>query len=97
MATAADCAATTELIASVADGDQSAIKEAAADLAESLAMLAPRIPSARPDVVPTIRKVRVARASSSWPDASPPNCGAGKHAKWRFTDRKAGTKEWYCR
>jgi hypothetical protein len=32
-----------------------------------------------------------------WPDEPPPNCGAGKRAKWHFVDRKAGTKEWYCR
>jgi len=43
-----------------------------------------------------VKRVRVSRASSDWPAAPPPNCG-GKHAKWRFVDRKAGTKEWYCR
>jgi hypothetical protein len=96
-ASATDCAPTIELIASIADGDQSALEEAAAMRAESLAALAPRIPLPRPDVMPVVKRVRVSRASSNWPAAPPPNCGAGKHAKWRFTDHKAGSKEWYCR
>jgi hypothetical protein len=96
-AAATDCVRMIELIASIAS-DQSALEEAAAMRAESLAALAPRIPSARPDVLPVVKPVRLSRrSSSSWPAAPPPSCGAGRHAKWRFVDRKAGTKEWYCR
>ena len=51
----------------------------------------------RPDVVPVIKPTRVARKSSDWPDAPPPDCAAGKRAKWRFVNRSSGTKEWYCR
>ncbi len=91
----ADCAATAELIASVADADQTELEEAAAEHAQNLA-LAPRIPLPRPDIVPVVKPVRVSR-SSSWPAEPPPNCGAGQHAKWHFVDRKAGTKEWYCK
>ena len=91
----AGCSPTAELIASVAEGDQSALEQAAAVRAESLGIFAPRIPLPRPDVAPPAAKpVHVSRASSNWPAAPPPNCGAGKHAKWRFVDRKAGTKEW---
>ena len=93
-----DCAPTTDLIASLTHRDQSALEEAAAMRAEALALLVPRIPSPRPDVAPSVKRVRVSRASSSgWPAAPPPNCGPGKHAKWRFVNHKAGTKEWYCR
>jgi hypothetical protein len=95
--TGGGCPAATEIVASAATGDQSAIEEAAALRAASLQAMAPRIPVPRPDVVPVRKPVRVARASSGWPSAPPPNCAAGQHAKWRFVDRKSGSKEWYCR
>jgi hypothetical protein len=93
-----DCAPTEELIASVASAE-SALEALAAEHAETLAALLPRVPLPRPDVVPDIKRtpVRTANRNSSWPAGPPPNCTAGQRAKWRFTDRKAGTKEWYCR
>ena len=97
-AAAGDCAPTEELIASVADG-QSALEAAAAVHAETVAALMPRVPMPRPEVVPEVKRapVRTRNRNSSWPSGPPPKCTAGQHAKWRFTDRKAGTKEWYCR
>jgi hypothetical protein len=92
------CAASAALVASVAPDDQSALEQAAEDRAEVLGMLMPRIPEPRPDVVPKIKRVRVARASGSgWPAGPPPRCAAGKRAKWRFVERGSSTKEWYCR
>jgi hypothetical protein len=94
-----DCARTGELIASVENEDLFALEEAAAEQAETLAAL-PRIPLPRPeppaDWKPA-KPVRTSRSSSSWPAEPPPNCAAGQRAKWHFVDRKAGTKEWYCR
>jgi hypothetical protein len=43
------------------------------------------------------KTVQVSNRNSSWPAEPPPNCAAGQRAKWRFVDRSAGTKEWYCR
>jgi len=102
---APDCTATEKLIASVSS-DQADLKDAATAHAEDFAATLPRIPLPRPDIVPDIkpdkpakpaRATRVSRASSDWPSAPPPNCAAGKHAKWRFTNRQTGAKEWYCR
>jgi hypothetical protein len=57
----------------------------------------PRIPAPRPDVVPVIKPPRVSRASSGSALGPPPNCPAGQRAKWRYVDRKTGTRAWYCR
>ncbi len=80
--------------------DRLALEEAALRRASELAGLqfAPRIPAARPEPPKNaIKKVAATRKrSSSWPAGPPPNCGT-KHAYWRFIDRKAGTKEWYCK
>jgi hypothetical protein len=77
--------------------DAEALHEAATTHAEELAALLPRLPKARPDPPPQPTRARVRRAASSdWPDSPPPNCGS-KHAYWRFVDRKAGSKEWYCK
>ena len=67
--------------------------------AETVAALLPRVPMPRPEVVPEVKPapVRTRNRNSSWPSGPPPKCTAGQHAKWRFTDRKADTKEWYCR
>ena len=71
--------------------------------AQELAALMPRIPVARPEppadfkpAQPHTRRVS-SRSSSSWPDEPPPNCAAGQRAKWRFVDRQAGKKAWYCK
>jgi hypothetical protein len=95
---AAKCAAPTELVAASEESvAQPALKEAVIAHAESLALLAPRIPAPRPDAVPPANLSRVSRASSSRRLGPPPNCGAGRHAKWHYVDRKAGTKKWRCR
>lgn len=96
-----DCAPAADLVASVAEGDQSLLEEAAAEQAEILAALAP-IPRARPEPPADFKPsnphtTRKTRLSMDWPDEPPPNCGSGKRAKWRFTDRRTGAKEWYCR
>jgi hypothetical protein len=93
---------TLALISPVASNDQEMLEEAAASHATQLAAL-PRIPLARPEPPADFKpsKPRATRVSrnqpSSWPDEPPPNCAAGQHAKWRFVDRRAGTKEWYCK
>jgi hypothetical protein len=96
-----DCTATEALIA-MAAVDQSALQDVVTEQAQVLAAMMPRIPIARPeppaDFKPTAPHTRrVSSRNSSWPDEPPPNCAAGQHAKWRFVDRKAGTKAWYCR
>lgn len=70
-----------------------ALESALATQALKLAGFVARVPKPRPD--PPVRRVS-SRQPSSWPSEPPPNCGK-LHAYWRFTDRKAGTKEWYCR
>jgi hypothetical protein len=62
-----------------------------------------RLPIARPANPPKAltkaaadRPVRTRRGSSSWPSDPPPNCGS-KRARWRYTDRKKGTKVWFCK
>lgn len=98
---AMDCAATTELIASV-ETDPGALEEAAAQHAEILATL-PRVPLARPEPPAGFKPsnphatLRVNSRNSSWPPGPPPNCGAGKRAKWHYVNRNSGAKEWYCR
>jgi hypothetical protein len=57
------CSGTADLIASVADGDRSALQDAAAVRAESLAMLAPRIPLPRPEIVPRSSRRRSVSAA----------------------------------
>ena len=97
-----DCTSTDSLLVSLAEDEQSALEEAAAEVATVLASL-PRIPLPRPeppaDFEPSNphKTVRVNRQNSSWPPDPPPNCAAGQRARWRFVDRGAGTKEWYCR
>ena len=97
----ADCMATAALFTPVAEDEQAALESAASEEATVLASL-PRIPQPRPeppaDFEPSTphKTVRVSNRNSSWPDEPPPAC-PGQHAKWRFVDRKAGTKEWYCR
>jgi hypothetical protein len=65
-----------------------------------LTALAPSIPvpdpNAKPQAAEKPKRVRSAAHRADWPDEPPPDCGS-KHARWRFTDRKAGTKEWYCK
>jgi hypothetical protein len=75
---------------------QTALEEAAARQLEELGIVVPRIPLPRPDPPPQVRTTRRAARNSAWPAEPPPNCGM-KHAYWRFVDRKAGTKEWYCK
>ena len=98
----AACIGIDALFAAVGPDEQSTLEDAAAEEATVLAAL-PRIPLPRPeppaDFKPSNphKTVRVNSRNSSWPPEPPPNCAAGQHAKWRYVDRKAGTKEWYCR
>jgi hypothetical protein len=98
----AACISIDSLFAMVGPEEQSTLENAAAEQATVLAAL-PRIPLPRPeppaDFKPSNphKTVRVNSRNASWPPDPPPNCAAGQHAKWRFVDRKAGTKEWYCR
>ena len=97
-----NCTTTDVLIASVEENEQPALQEAATEHAEMLASLA-RLPRPRPDPPADFKPsnphaTRVSsNRNSSWPPEPPPNCAAGQHAKWRFVDRRAGTKEWYCK
>jgi hypothetical protein len=76
---------------------QAALEEAAARQLEELGLAVARIPLPRPDPPPQVRSTpRRTVRNSDWPAEPPPNCGT-KHAYWRFVDRKAGTKEWYCK
>jgi hypothetical protein len=85
------------VIAALPENSHPAIEEAATNQAEALAMV-PRVPLPRPDAVPEIKPARrVSRVSSGSALGPPPDCPAGKRAKWHYTDRKAGTREWYCR
>jgi hypothetical protein len=96
-----DCMATAALISPVSTDEQLTLEEAASAHAEMLAAL-PRVPLPRPEPPPDFEPsnphaTRVSsNRNSSWPDEPPPAC-PGQHAKWRFVDRKAGTKEWYCK
>jgi hypothetical protein len=85
-----------EMIAALPETGQSAIVEAATNQAEALAMV-PRVPAPRPDDVGDTKPGRVSRASSGAALGPPPSCPAGQHAKWHYVDRKAGSREWYCR
>jgi ribonuclease E len=58
--------------------------------------LAAPLPRPRPEPPPNAIK-RTASRSRDWGNlGSPPNCGE-KHAYWRYTDRKTGKREWYCK
>ncbi|MGH6922361.1 MAG: hypothetical protein ACRED5_01200 [Propylenella sp.] len=70
------------------------LESAAATHALKLMGFVARLPIPRPDPPPVRRVSR--NQNADWPASPPPNCG-DKHAYWRFVDRKAGTKEWYCR
>jgi hypothetical protein len=90
----ADCQALAALLPTLSSDDQGALGEAVTDHAMKLGLMAPRVPMPRPDP-PRRARVKVSRASD-WPAEPPPNCG-NLHAYWRFTDRKTGAKEWYCK
>jgi hypothetical protein len=98
----ADCTSIDSLLASVGPDEQSVLEDAAAEEATVLAAL-PRIPSPRPEPPADFKPsnphkvVRVNSQNASWPPEPPPNCAAGQRARWRFVDRRTGTKEWYCR
>jgi hypothetical protein len=98
----AACVGIDALLTSVGADEQSTLEDAAAEEATVLASL-PRVPLPRPeppaDFEPSTphKAVRVNSRNPSWPPDPPPNCGAGKHAKWRYVDRRTGSKEWYCR
>jgi hypothetical protein len=72
-----------------------ALESAAASHALELAGFVARVPIPRPDNPPPVRRIRTGHRAD-WPAEPPPDCG-NLHARWRFVDRKAGTKEWYCR
>ena len=96
-----DCMSTASLLAPVAEDERSALEDAAAEEAQLLALL-PRVPYPRPEPPADFKPsnphaTRVSSRNSSWPAEPPPDCAAGQRAKWRFVDRRAGTKEWYCR
>jgi hypothetical protein len=73
---------------------EDALESAATTRAIRLSGFVARLPIPRPDP-PPVRKVRTSHRAD-WPASPPPDCGT-LHAYWRFVDRKAGTKEWYCR
>jgi len=72
-----------------------ALENAASVHAMELAGFVARLPRVRPDP-PPVRRVRSTSRRADWPAAAPPDCGS-LHAYWRFVDRRAGTKEWYCK
>ncbi len=84
---------TPDAASEAAPGTDVELELALATQALKLVGFIARVPEARPDP-PPVR--RVSNRSTSWPDQPPPNCGK-LHAYWHFKDRKAGTKEWYCR
>ena len=92
----AGCETLVTLIDPVEEDEQSAIEEAAVEQATALGMAFARIPLPRPDPPPARPRRTSSRANLEWPAEPPPNCGT-KHAYWRFVDRRAGTKEWYCK
>ena len=92
----AGCEPIVALIDPVEEEEQSAIEEAALEQATALGVVFARIPLPRPDPPPSRPRRTASRANLDWPAAPPPNCGT-KHAYWRFVDRDAGTKEWYCK
>jgi hypothetical protein len=105
-------AACETLASLVTTADPPTLRKALPEAVLDLVALAPTIPiptagdepdaeakvSAPPAEAKRDVKPKPVRANhrTSWPDEPPPNCN-GLHAYWRFTDRKAGTKEWYCR
>jgi hypothetical protein len=102
--TDADAGSVSETIETAVDADTTAapsadevaeVESALATRALELAGFVARVPLPRPDP-PPVRRTSSRNHRADWPAEPPPNCG-GLHAYWRFTDRKAGTKEWYCR
>lgn len=99
------CETVVALLTASEPDDREALEEAAEDYALMLSSIGPRVPRARPEPSPELAEAleKVAstpaprrRRNADWPDAPPPNCGS-LHAYWRFVDRRAGTKEWYCK
>lgn len=93
---AAGPVAPPELVALVAaPPDPGGALEAATDRA----IAAIPLPKPRPEKVPQIVKAK-AGAKATTPKAGalgpPPDCGK-LHAYWRYTDRKRGLRQWYCR
>jgi hypothetical protein len=97
-AAVAECEAVAVLTPPAPSADDIAALEEAASEQARLAGLIPPLPRPRPEPTPDMLPVRrvAHRGASDWPAEPPPNCGR-QHAYWRFVDRKAGTKEWYCR
>jgi hypothetical protein len=96
--TGSDCQTLTALLRPSASVDElMALKEAASQEAEIIEAALPRLPKPRPEPTADMLPARrVASHRSDWPASPPPNCGS-QHAYWRFTNRKTGAKEWYCR
>jgi hypothetical protein len=89
----AGCRALAALLPGEAStAEQAALSEAAAEHAETLALLEPRLPIRRPDPPPRARY----RSAPGGALPAPPDCGS-KHAYWRYIDRKLKIREWHCK
>jgi hypothetical protein len=87
-------------------GELPTLQNAALDLSQDPTLLedegsteqdvAAPLPRPRPEPPPNAIKRTASRASGWGSLGAPPNCG-DRHAYWRYTDRKAGKREWYCK
>ena len=86
----------TEVALVAAPADPAGALEAAGEQAAASAV---PLPKPRPEEVPKIIKTRAGNKATT-PKAGalppPPDCGK-LHAYWRYTDRKRGLRQWYCR
>jgi hypothetical protein len=92
-ASPAGCRALAALIpAEAPPEEQAALAEAASEVAEELALLAPQPPLRRPEPPKRARY----RSAPGGALPAPPDCGS-KHAYWRYVDRRANIREWHCK
>src|SRR5688572_23421435 len=89
---AGSCEELAALLPGDANPAEQRLMEAASQRAAEIAALqfVPRIPKARPDPPPQLRKTA---RKAKWPAGSPPNCGK-KHAYWRYV---SNVPTWYCK
>jgi hypothetical protein len=95
----------TASVEAAAPAELPVLQNAALDLSQDPALLqdegsteqdlAAPLPRPRPEPPPNAIKRTASRRD--WGNLGPPpNCGE-KHAYWRYTDRKTGKREWYCK
>jgi hypothetical protein len=99
-------AAPTASVEAAAPAELPVLQNAALDLSQDPALLedegsteqdlAAPLPRPRPEPPPNAIKRTASRARDWGNLGPPPNCGE-KHAYWRYTDRQAGKREWYCK